>query len=111
MTVAMKPNKGTSEYEKWIKQNSYFHRGIVPAYSKLSGLGWDESKRDLQIRFACVNELRDSYEVESIGDMSNARLSEFIEHCTHFLASEFGAVVDEILSTNINKTKRVKKWK
>lgn len=101
-----KPTKGT-ELEKWSRQNSYFHRGIIPTYSKLSGLGEDESKSDLQVRFACVRELKDSHEVESLGGMSNRRLAEFIENCTQFLAMEFGAVVEELLT--LNKTKKIKK--
>lgn len=108
MATPVKPEKGTDEYEKWLRLNSLFHRGVVPTYSELSGLGEDESKQDLQIRFACVREHLDHYEVESVGDMSVKRLNEFIDNCQNFLIMNFGARADELLIIN-SKTKKIKK--
>lgn len=109
MVVKHKPEKGTDEYERWLRQNSFFHRAVVPTYSKLSGLGEDEAKTDLQRRFALYREFPDYYEVESIGDMSNKRLAEFVEACVQFLAMEYGEIIDEMLVLNVNKIKKVKK--
>jgi len=108
MAVKMKP-EGGEELEKWKRMNSYVHRAIVPTYAEMGGLGEDEAKEDLQRRFACVVEYEDSYEVESIGGMSNERLSSFIESCTQFLVQNFGVIADEMLLSNINKTKSIKK--
>jgi hypothetical protein len=109
MAIAQRPTSG-NELEKWRKQNSYFHRAICPTYAELSGLDEHEAKRDLQIRYACVIESADSFEVESIGGMSNERLGKFIQDCDRFLVMEYGHTADELLSLNkIGKTKTIKK--
>ena len=111
MAITQRPTEGT-ELEKWSKSNAYFHRGLCPIYSQLSGLGEDEAKEDLQRRFACVIEHKECYEVESIGGMSLKRLVEFIENCQQFLAMEFGHVVDQMITENklkYTKTKKVKR--
>lgn len=99
----------TAEYEKRRKQMAYFHRALCPTYAKLSGLGEDEAKSEFQRRFACVEEHADHFMVESIGGMNNERLAEFIENCTHFLAAEYGEIVDEMLVLNVGKTKTINK--
>jgi hypothetical protein len=105
----MKPQRGSEGYEKWLKMNSFFHRSIVPTYSELSGLGEDEAKKDLQVRFACVYEYEDHYNVESVGSMSISRLLKFNEDCQQFLAVNYGQRADELLTLNMNKLKRIEK--
>jgi len=90
--------------DKWKKQNSYFHRSICPAYSEYSGMDEKECKDDLLIRFACVIENSNDFEVERISGMSNARLAKFIEDCQHFLTSH-GVYINE---RNYGKTKTIK---
>lgn len=107
MASAVKPTKGSDEYETWLRTNSFFHRGIVPAYSEASGLDEKEAKEDLQQRFALVREHEYSYDVESISGMSLQRLLQFCDKCQQFLAMNFGIIVDEQIL--INKTKRIKK--
>lgn len=63
-----------------------------------------ECKDDLLIRFACVIENTDSFEVERISGMSNSRLAKFIEDCQHFLISH-GVYIEE---RNHGKTKIIK---
>ena len=109
MMVSQRPRDGT-EGEKWDKLNSFFHRGVVPVFSKVSGYREDEAKELLQTKFALVEEHLDYYLVESISGMSNTRLIEFIESCIQFLAMTFGERVDKMLIENRNKylkTKRI----
>ncbi|ANS04896.1 hypothetical protein [uncultured Mediterranean phage] len=110
MAMAQRPTKGDSA-DKWKRQNSFFHRGIVPTYSSLSGLGEDEAKSFLQVRFACVAELEDSYDVESVSGMSLSRLAKFIEDCQNFLIANFGERADELLTENKLKHTKIKKIK
>ena len=109
MAVRHKPEKGTSEYDKWLRSNSFFHRCIVPTFSELSGLGENEAKEELQKMFALVNDLPDSFEVESIAGMSLQRLTQFNENCQNFLIMNYGERADELLLNNIGKTKKIKK--
>ena len=108
LAIYVKPEKGTEEYETWKRSNSFLHRGVIPTYSRLSGLREDEAKSDFQKRFACVAEYSDYYEVESIGDMSLPRLNEFIEQCQIFLVQQFGEMADKLLA-NHGKTKIINK--
>lgn len=108
MAVSQRPTEGTDE-EKWKRLNSLFHRGVVPVYSRFSGLGEKEAKEDLQRMFALVVDGIDYWEVESIAGMSLQRLSEFIDNCQNFLVVNFGEKANELLLNNINKTKKIKK--
>jgi hypothetical protein len=110
MSIAQRPTVGDGA-DAWKRQNSFFHRGIVPTYARLSGLGEDEAKQDLQIRFACVAELKDEYEVESVAGMSNSRLAKLIEDCQQFLIMNFGERADELLTENQIKHTKIKRIK
>lgn len=92
-----------TEYEKKRKQLAYFNRSIVPTYSRASGLREDEAKADLVYRFMSITD----DEVESMGGMSNKRLSEVIEQCQAFLIDNFGEQASEDLVLYINKTKKL----
>lgn len=99
-----KPTEPT-ELEKWKRQNAYFHRSICAAYSEYSGMDEKECKDDLLIRFACVIENKDSFEVERVGAMSNQRLAKLIEDCQHFLTLH-GVPIQE---RSYGKTKTIKR--
>ena len=95
--------------ENWLKQNSYFHRAIVPTYAELTGQLEPHAKHELQIMFALISDNSDHYEVESISGMSEKRLAEFINNCTKHLIIEFGSIADESLQKNIGKSKKIEK--
>jgi len=102
-----RPKTG-KEVDSWKRLNSLFHRGVVPTYSNLSGLGEDEAKQHLQQLFALYREHEDHYEVESVAGMSIERLNKFIDDCQGFLIQNYGARADEMLIANV-KTKKIPK--
>jgi len=107
--IAQKPTHGTG-LEKWRAVNSFFHRGVCKTYSDLSGLDEKEAKSDLQVRYACVIENKDDFEVESVGGMNLSRLIEFTDACVDFLILEYGTRADELLSKHrTGKTKKIQK--
>lgn len=105
--IRSKPTEET-ELKTWKRINSFFHRGIVPTYCDLSGLLEDEAKRDLQQRFATVEEHVDHYLVESIGGMSLQRLTSFVEQCQTFLIINYGERANDLINYH-RKTKIVQK--
>lgn len=99
LILRQKPTDGDDK-EKWKRLNSFFHRGVVPIYSHLSGLDEAEAKIDLQRMFATVREDEEHYIVESVGGMNLPRLMGFIEQCQTFLIKEFGVSANELIEMN-----------
>jgi hypothetical protein len=78
----------------WNKLNAFFHVGIVPKYSSLTGLTEKEAKEQLQIYFATIVDHKNYYEVESISGMSRERLYRFILSCNVHMIQQFGTSID-----------------
>lgn len=114
MTVKATPEKiHENEWDKKMRQMSYFHRTVVPSYAEAAGINEDEAKAELQIKFGRCGEIKTSangefdvlwveedklrvfeqdkkYYVLSIAGMDNATLAEFIENCKRYLLAQYG---------------------
>lgn len=115
------------EYEKRRKLMAYFHRSIVPEFSKAAGVSEVEAKAELQMKFCRVGEILvdetgefdvmwidtdryfiaeqgKHYWVESIAGMSNDRLSEVVNNVKDYILQQYGVFVKDYINT---KTKKI----
>ena len=97
---------GKKPTQSWNELNAFFHTSVVTLFSSLTGYEKKESKEQLQILNALVEEHEDYYEVESISGMSYDRLIKFIESCQRWLMKNYGQCA---MGKPTLKTKRILK--
>ena len=118
------------EYEKKQKQMAHFFRSVVPTYAKHAGVTELQARGELQIKFKRTGEIvidetgaydvvwldgdkfrvfeqGKKYLVQSIGDMTNAELSDLIEKSKQYILQQYGVDVPEYKRKL--KTKEIKK--
>lgn len=117
----------SDEYEKRRKLMAYFHRSIVSEYAMAEGVTEERAKIDLMLKFARIGEVvidevgeydvmwidgdktyvaeqGKRYWVESMGGMSNDRLSEVINNAKNYLFTQYGIFAKDYINT---KTKKI----